>query len=474
MLGFVVDALPHKVWISAADGIATYYNQGWYDYTGIRGFEQMKKQVWDVIHPEDREIAARLWPEAVATGHEFEVQQRLRRYDGQYRWHLTRASANKDTQGNILRWIGSCTDIHEQKLAQEALQVSESHFKTITQLNSLPIWRVDAKGDTVFINDTWKTFAGVDDEPGSNALWSSNIHPDDCDSALSTYKQQFELRQPFLMKYRFWYAPSGQYHWMLDHAQPVFNPGFDGYIGTMTDIEEQEQAKLAMQELMAKKDEFISIASHELRTPLTTIKAFFQLLERQHGLPEKPASLVKKTNKQINRLERLIKDLLDVSRINAGKMVYDLSWFELDEVVTDAVESIREHTSSHKIIVGAIPEVRLHADRHRIEQVLLNLLDNAIKYSPGQHEVKIECQQFPDHIRVSITDHGIGMNSDQTRRLFERFYRAENPGNVFQGLGLGLFISAEIVERHGGRFEVQSEPGDGSTFSFTLPISPGA
>lgn len=234
----------------------------------------------------------------------------------------------------------------------------------------------------------------------------------------------------------------------------------------ITDIEGQKESE-------KKKDEFISIASHELKTPLTTIKAFFQLAAREISAGSRSYQLIEKASRQLNRMERLIGDLLDVSKINAGKMQYDVEDFDFQQVLKEATASVQEIYPAHQLILEKNVSARVLADRHRIEQVIVNLLTNAIKYSPGKERVLVRSVLNSGMLCVSIEDFGIGIEKKYLGELFERFYRV-NTEYRFQGLGLGLFISAEIIKRHEGTIQVESEPGKGSVFTFQLPANTGA
>ncbi len=466
---FLADAIPHKLWTSGTNGDVTYYNQGWFDYTGISNFEELKKRVWEFLHPDDLEKSAAEWPLTLAKGEAKTTEQRLRRYDGQYRWHLSRFSPHKDENGNIRLWVGTSTDIHEQKSIQEALETSEAHFRALTQLNSLPIWQVNAKGEMVFVNDTWRSFTGVKTEQINERDWTDHIHPEDREEAIMQFNIAFAQRQPVHLKYRFRHAQSGEYRWMLDNAQPVFDPAFQGYIGTMTDIHEQEQARLTIQDLMSKKDEFISIASHELKTPLTSIKAFNQLMLRAKD-SEKYPDFIKRSAEHVVRLEKLINDLLDVSRINAGKMPYNFELFSFGDLLTQSVEAFRHTAPDYEIVLNNELDISYLGDSFRLEQVISNFLTNAIKYSPDTKRIVVAGKTDRDNIIVSVQDFGIGIAKENLDKLFDRYYRVDNTAMRFEGLGLGLFISSEILKRHQGSFWIESEPGEGSTFYFRLPL----
>jgi PAS domain S-box-containing protein len=334
---FLTNAIPHKLWTSGPDGRATYYNQGWYDYTGIHGFNELREQIWDILHPDDREKARIAWPKAMLTGEETEMEHRFRRHDGQYRWHLSRYSAHKDDEGNIKLWVGTSTDIHEQK--------------------------------------------------------------------------------------------------------------------------ENEQ----------RKDEFLSIASHELKTPLTSIKAFNQLMKRTKD-EERLNNFIEKSSEHIYRLEKLINDLLDVTKINSGKMNYSFEAFDFEKMLVDSIENMQYNTS-HEIILESAPEIIYNGDPFRLEQVMNNLLSFAIKYSPQGQKIVVNSNVEYDNIVVSIQDFGIGIAPENLDRLFDRYYRVDNTAMRFDGLGLGLFISSEILKRHQGSFWIESELDKGSTFYFRLPIN---
>lgn len=220
--------------------------------------------------------------------------------------------------------------------------------------------------------------------------------------------------------------------------------------------------------LNSKKDEFLSIASHELKTPLTSIKAFNQLMLRNKD-PEKQAVFVEKSADHISRLEKLINDLLDVSRINAGKMEYNMETFNLGQMLKDSIESVRHIAAQHEIILQNEVDVDYTGDRLRLEQVVNNFLTNAIKYSPSGKKVIVNTQLTDENLIVSVQDFGIGISQEHLDKLFERYYRVDNTAMRFEGLGLGLFISSEILRRHRGDFWIESEPGKGSTFFFRLP-----
>jgi len=230
----------------------------------------------------------------------------------------------------------------------------------------------------------------------------------------------------------------------------------------MTDISDQKENE-------KKKDEFIGIASHELKTPLTTIKAFFQLAKREIHPEFKSFNFLGIAARQLNRMEQLIGDLLDVSKINSGKMQYNLEDFDFDELLRDAIDSVQEISPKHTLVLEKSASIIFHGDRQRIEQVIINLLDNAVKYSPDADKVLVRAELQGGKLKVTIKDFGIGIAKKHLTDLFDKFYRVDLQ-HRFQGLGLGLFISSEIVKRHGGTIWVTSEPSQGAAFTFELPV----
>jgi len=227
----------------------------------------------------------------------------------------------------------------------------------------------------------------------------------------------------------------------------------------------------------SKKDEFISIASHELNTPLTSIKGYIQLagnaLEKKHI--DQTRIFLNRSQKQVSKLNRLVSDLLDTTKIQSGKLQFNYQYFDFGTYLTNAVENIQHSFPEKNILIKApdLSSVRVFGDENRLEQVLQNYLNNAIKYGPDGGEVVVEVLLLPDEqLQVNVIDKGIGISADRQNQLFEKFYRVEENSNRFQGLGMGLYICAEIIKRHQGTYGVQSEPEKGSTFFFRIPINP--
>lgn len=257
---------------------------------------------------------------------------------------------------------------------------------------------------------------------------------------------------------------NNKYIWFLGRAMPVKDTKGKviKWCGTCTNINEQKKNA-------QKKDEFLSIASHELKTPLTSLKAYVQLLERDLKNPQENdiELYVKKVIQNISRLDNLINELLNVSKIQAGKLSLNTTEFCFEELVLNHVEEIRHNYPSHKLITEGNAKINIKADKEKLEQVISNYISNAVKYSPNSNEVIITFLEDENNVLLAVKDFGIGIPSDLINNLFDRFYQVATSN--FNGLGLGLYIASQIIKKHEGKTWVKSEINIGSTFYFCIP-----
>jgi signal transduction histidine kinase len=222
-----------------------------------------------------------------------------------------------------------------------------------------------------------------------------------------------------------------------------------------------------------KKDEFISIASHELKTPLTSIKGYIQLLERSIDKGDIPTvkNRLYKVQDHIEKLNILVADLLDISKIESGKLKFNKKYFAIDPLLDNIIEVMQQSHPDFKIVKTESVCENVFGDEMRIEQVIINFITNAIKYSPGTHEIQIFSRLCDGEIYIAVKDFGIGMSKEHQQKVFGKFYRVEETSERFQGLGIGLFICQQIIQRHKGTIGVKSAPGKGSEFYFYLPLN---
>ncbi len=242
----------------------------------------------------------------------------------------------------------------------------------------------------------------------------------------------------------------------------------------ITDLVEARKSAVAnaneLRRLMRQKDEFISVASHELKTPVTSIKAILQVLHRMQVPDARVTDFIERAGRQVLRLSSLVNDLLDVSALEAGKANFSFAEFDFDEMIAEAVQEHLQIQHTHQIIVVNNDKAKIKGDRNRLEQVVSNLLSNAIKYSPKANKVQIESTFTEGAIKVTVEDFGIGIPEDKLDKVFERFYRVEKESRNYQGMGLGLHISSEIIKRHNGTIKAERKPKGGSIFWFEVPV----
>jgi signal transduction histidine kinase len=348
-------------------------------------------------------------------------------------------------------------EIEERKKAQSDSQLKAQQLVSV--LESLPQLAFTLLGDgtLAYTNSLWREYART--ESGL-----PETHPDDPD-VQTILKEMIQRQDVVETELRIRRHDSNTFRYFLLRTSPVRE--MDRvvlWVGTFTDIDEQKMVS-------KKKDEFISVASHELKTPLTSLKAYIQLLERVTKNDPQLSPYITKSLSQIQKLDRLIVDLLDVSQIESGSLRLHLGNFDIDRMVTNAVELIRQTFPDYEFIRQGNLSVMVHGDEGRLEQVVLNFLSNAVKYSPGNKKVLVDIRMVDDReVKISIQDFGIGISKDEQEKVFDKFYRSMESSRNFQGLGLGLYICADILRRHKAHYGVESEIGKGTTFYFSLPV----
>ena len=261
--------------------------------------------------------------------------------------------------------------------------------------------------------------------------------------------------------------PQGDCFYISINAAPIFdNDGqLTGGLGTFMDVTTRRKTT-------QQKDEFISMASHELRTPITSLKASLQLLNK---IKEDPSSaemmplLITQANKSLNKLNTLIADLLNANKLTEGQLHLNKIRFTLAKLVEDCCNHIRLAGDYHIVTEGDL-ELQVDADATRIDQVIVNFINNAVKYAPDSRTIRVKIERIASNARLSVIDEGPGIPKEKQPHLFDRYFRADITGLQYAGLGLGLYISSEIIKRHGGTIGVTSQLGKGSTFWFTLPV----
>ena len=355
------------------------------------------------------------------------------------------------------------------------IEKSKEQFREVADSAPVMIWMTDDNKQCNFVNKGWLKFTGRKKDEELGYGWIEGMYPEDYTRCSEVFEDAFTQRREYSLEYRF-RREDGEYRWVRETGIPRYSAEakFEGFIGSCIDIHE---TKLHEQ----RKDDFIRMASHELKTPVTSIKGYVQLLltmfrdyeASKENIPSQAIQTSLSTiDKQIIKLNRLMSELLDLSRIDSGKLELKMQNFDLNDLIRETVDDVQQ-TTRHEILINNKANCQLFGDKDRIAQVLLNLLTNAIKYSPKTNSIEVNVYKPSQNIiSISVSDHGIGIDKKDHERIFERFYRVEGKTEqTYPGFGIGLFIASEIVNRHNGTIYVESEKSKGSTFTFTLPIS---
>ncbi|HEY0057368.1 MAG TPA: PAS domain-containing protein [Pedobacter sp.] len=372
----------------------------------------------------------------------------------------------REDSGKMNGIVAMCQDVTEQVISRKRLEESERQFKLMADSVVQMIWITDPLGMHEYYNKRWYEFTGTSVEDTAGERWNKMFHPDDRERAWKKWRHSLKTGDIYEIEYRL-LRKDGEYVWVLGRAAPLYNS--DGEIirwfGTCTDIDDQKR-------LQQQKEEFISIASHELKTPLTSLNTSLQFLERQI---EKEANLnpltlkmVELANKNAKKLAGLVKDLLDFTKLEKGQLILRKSTFTLSDLLNSSCETTR--MDGFKVKVNGDSAIKVSADYLKIEQVIINLLNNCVKYASQTKEIIIHYEQMQDNVKVSVQDFGPGIPKEKLSHLFTIYYRADKNGQQYSGLGLGLYICSRIISDHDGKIGVESELGKGTTFWFTIPI----
>ncbi len=525
---FLAESIPQIVWTARPDGWRDYYSQRWYDYSGL-SVEQSAGWGWEaVLHPDDREQFLALWHHSLETGEPYQNEYRFKRADGTYHWYLSRALPARDAQGRIIRWFGTSTDIGDQKRAVRALKVLAEASAVLA--SSLDYEETVAGVARLVVPDLadWCAVDVLDPNGDLQRLAVAHVDPAKVEWAHELWRRYPPSKD----------VPSGSYNVIrtgkteflpeITEAMlaPITDPdllsiihtiGFtsvitaplvvrDRTLGVLTLVTAESrrhytEADVSLAEDLARRaavaidnarlyreaqdavhmrDQFLSIAAHELKTPLTSMLGYTQLVQRrtqrEGTLNERDQRALRLVADQTERLNRMVASLLDLSRLETGQLSIEQIPVDLGALAGRLVEEVQPSLDRHRLVlqVPATP-LLIEGDPLRLEQVLQNLIQNAVKYEPEGGTVTVQVAQRDGAACVSVTDEGIGIPEHALPRLFSRFYRAPNvdPQQI-SGMGLGLYVVKEIVALHRGTVGVTSTEGQGSTFTICLPLLGGA
>ena len=462
----LADAMPQIVWTAKPDGRLDYYNQRWFDYTGIT-LDETEGRGWEMLlHPDDFPKSNEKWREALRTGKTFETEYRFKRAsDGVYRWHLARAVPVYDAAGQILQWIGTCTDIEEKKREAEAFAARAA----IVEAADDAIIGEDREGIIVTWNGGARRLYGYSAEEvigRSAALLIPPDMPNELSHILESIGHGETLEHYETVRVRkdgkrldvsFTLSPikDGQGH-------------ITGIAGIARDITESKRAEAELKRSNAELEQFAYVASHDLQEPLRAMSGTIQVLQRRYKgqLDERADEIISHSVAAVTRMQTLVSDLLAFSRLARHGNPFALTDFAtvVQEVCANLEVAIAE--SGATITHDDLPEVVVDASQMR--QLLQNLLSNAIKFRGKEPlQIHVSARREENSWLFSVRDNGLGIEPQYFERIFIIFQRLVTR-DEYPGTGIGLAVCKKIVERHGGRIWLESALGQGTTFHFTI------
>ena len=460
------------VGIARADfnGRLLFVNQKFCDMMGFSSDEILEKTVWDINFNNQIDGTRHRFLRLQEEGVPFEYEKQLLRKDNTPLWVSINLSAIKDQNGVPYSLTAVVMDINQRKEAEEALQQAKDSLQMAQEAANMGSWEMDLVNGRIIYhnlrNDQLMGY-GVWQPDWNLTIARQNVIEEDkhlFDEAITQMMSTGRLHMEVRVRW-----PDGSIHWIYkagqisydEYGKPIRAAG----IGMDT-----TNLKMAEQQ----KEILLGIASHELKTPVTSIKAYAQILQERFVEAEDyhSASLITKLDRQVDKLTELIKDLLDTTRITEGQLLLKQEIFDLNCLIREVAEDLQTGHKSHKIVKKLHPLPTIQADKERLRQVLVNLITNAIKYSPQSNKVIICTESDGKQLIVRVQDYGIGIPQHLQQQVFERFFRATNVRDAATpNLGLGLFISSQIIRQHKGTIWVQSEEGAGATFAFSLPAN---
>ncbi|MEX5748090.1 PAS domain S-box protein [Massilia sp. X63] len=392
---------------------------------------------------------------------------------------LVQAAAIRDRDGAMVGAVAANMDITPQVEAERAMKDSEAKFRLIANVIPQMVWSADAGGLNDYLNTRWEEFTGVPEERIRGNGWVDVVHPDDLPPLNERWRRSLATGEPFEIEHRLVHHAQG-YRWVLNRALPSLDAAGRAtrWMGTLTDIHDQ---KTGAEELLAqarRKDEFLAMLAHELRNPLAPISNAAQLLAMTSLDPQRVRQSSEVIIRQVRHMTSLVDDLLDVSRVTRGLVELEQERVDIKSVVASAVEQARPliEARGHALDQHMVSQrCWVQGDRIRLVQVVVNLLNNAAKYTAQGGTIALSVETDAASVTITVRDNGIGIDRAMLPHVFGLFTQAERtPDRSQGGLGLGLALVHSLVQLHGGRVAAHSAGlGMGSTFTVTLPTVDG-
>jgi two-component system phosphate regulon sensor histidine kinase PhoR len=470
------------------DGTITYASESLQHVLGYQPEDCIGTNLFSFIHLDDQDHIKENWHALLrAPNTSVQAAYRIRHKDGSWAW-IEIIATNHLRTTSIERIVGNVRNITQQKRAEaersQLLAREKEQLEAILHNVANGITVHDANGTLLYTNNVAANMIGF---PSAEAMLHASLETyqqildryivkdeEGNKISLNDFPGRRALREGRTIQVLFEYTNTlnGHTNWSLIKSQPIFHE--DGQaqlvVNVMTDVSEQ-------QALEQRKNEFISMASHELKTPVTALKGFVNLLQRRSTRQGDKQALhyLARMDGQLNKLANLINDLLDLSKIQAGNFALREETVDLTALIDEIIENVQGITTTHNIRFVETAAIHIMGDKDRLGQVLINLLTNAIKYSPKADTVIVRTTTDGEQAIVSVQDFGIGITETHQQHVFERFYQVTDPQEkTYPGLGIGLYIAHDIIKRHHGAMWIESSKGNGATFFFTVPLAKGS
>src|SRR5262247_3126989 len=478
----LADSSPVPIWVTDATGGVEFLNAAYCDFFGVT-VEDVRGPKWTMLlHPDDADPYVGAYYEALRERKPFRGEARVRRGDGEWRWVDTRGVPRFSEGGEFLGHVGSCPDVTEMKIAQQALRESEEQFRTSFELAAVGQAQVNpTTGRFERINRKFCEIVGYSEEELLNMTPADITHPEDRQAYVDIYPrflrgeiEEFVIEKRYVRKDR-------KIVWVSVAAKLIRDS--DGRplrtIGVFQDITERKRAEEELKQADQRKDEFIATLAHELRNPLAPIRNAVEMLALcQSSDPDFEWSR-NVIDQQVKHLACLVDDLIDVSRITRNRLVIKKERVALSNVINSALDATRSliDQRGHLLTVALPTEpVYLNADPVRLTQIFMNLINNAAKYTHEGGQIRIDAERENNIVTVRVADNGIGISNEELSHLFDMFYQVDRSyDQAHGGLGIGLTLVKRLVEMHGGTVEAKSAGvGQGSEFVVSLPVLVGS
>ncbi len=490
----LADAMPMMAWLTDENGNCIDINRAWLDFHGA-DFCQALGEGWTIfIHPDERAICIDACREAYAARRPLQLTFRARRHDGVYRWLHDFGVPRYGLRGEYLGYAGGCVDVTERIEAEERIREQSNRLELIIRGTGLGTWEWNIATGYVRYNDLWAEMLGYSPEEVTPCVrtWEQLVHPDDLPRVRYELEEYLAGRRPdFRSEVRMlhrdgsivWVLTTGKINQFADDGQPLLICGIHVNITAIKLAEEElRKARDAAETANRAKSEFLANMSHEIRTPMTAILGYTDLLTEEGAASRPPAERVEcvaAIKRNGEHLLSLINDILDISKIESGKLVIESVSVDLPHLLIDVVELMRGRAEAKRIAFELVYDCAIPAnimtDPVRLRQILVNLLGNAIKFTDtGGVTLRVGvCAAESDSATLSlrVIDTGIGISRDQMQRLFGYFEQADaSTTRKYGGSGLGLRISQKLAEALGGSIQAVCELGRGCTFELRLPL----